>query len=44
MAHPVVGFTNKNTGVRISRGIPSNTFGLAFFSFTLPLSALADRR
>ena len=38
MAFPVVGFTNKPTGVRISRSIPTTTFGLALFSLGLSLT------
>jgi hypothetical protein len=38
MADPVVGFTNRNTGVRISKSIPTTTFGLALFSFALSLT------
>jgi len=38
MAHPVVGFTNKNTGVKIRKSIPNTTLGLALFSFVLSLT------
>jgi hypothetical protein len=35
MAFPVAGFTNKPTGVRISKSIPTTTFGLTLFTFAL---------
>jgi hypothetical protein len=44
MAFPVAGFTNKPRGVRISKSIPTTTFGLILFTFTLSLTLPAAER